>query len=132
MDIQCNKSTRSASLSTSSVVRVTIISFFKKQQWSDCLSIFCVKTMTLCRIIVVHKTIICHETLWTVPKLSIMIIYNCTWSILIQQIRIILSTDNMTQKIQKKAYFLFVINFITRSKKICRLGRSLKNCGTIY
>jgi len=31
----------------------------------------------------------------------------------------------------KKAYmyFLFVINLITRSKKICRIGRSLKMCG---
>ena len=25
-----------------------------------------------------------------------------------------------------------MINLITRSKKICRLGRSLKNCGTIH
>ena len=69
---------------------------------------------------------------WTVPQLSIMIIYNCTWSILIQSIRIILSSDNLIQKIQKKAYFQFVINLITRSKKICRMGRSLKNCGTIH
>ena len=69
---------------------------------------------------------------WTVPQLSNLIIYNCTWSILIQQIRIILSADNLTQTIQKKAHFLFVINVITRSKKICRLGRSLKICGTIH
>jgi len=33
---------------------------------------------------------------WTVPQLSIMIIYNSTWSILIQLIRIILSGDNLT------------------------------------
>ena len=66
------------------------------------------------------------------PQLSIMIIYNCTWSILIQQIRIILSADNLTQKIQKKAYFLFAINLITISKKMCRLGRSLTICGTIH
>jgi len=45
---------------------------------------------------------------------------------LIQKIRIILSADNLTYKIQKKAYFLFVIILLTRSKKICRLGRSLK------
>jgi len=38
----------------------------------------------------------------------------------------------MTWKVQKKAYFLFVINLITRSKKICCMGRSLKNCGTIH
>ena len=43
--------------------------------------------------------------LWTVPQLSIMIIYNSTWSILIQQIRIILSGDNLTQKTQKKEPF---------------------------
>ena len=43
-----------------------------------------------------------------------------------------MSADNLTYKIQKKAYFLFVINLITRSKKICRLGRSLKICGTIH
>ena len=61
-----------------------------------------------------------------------MIIYNCTWSILSQKIRIILSADNLTLKIQKKAHFLFVINLITKSKKICRLGRSLKICETIH
>ena len=33
---------------------------------------------------------------------------------------------------QKKAYFLFEINLITRSKKIWRLVRSLKICGTIH
>jgi len=33
---------------------------------------------------------------WTDPQLSIMIIYNSTWSILIQSIRIILSGDNLT------------------------------------
>ena len=66
---------------------------------------------------------------WTVQQLSIKIIYNCTISI--QQIRIKLSADNLAQNIQKKAYFLFVINLITRSKKICRLGRSLKRCETI-
>ena len=42
---------------------------------------------------------------WTVPQLSIMIIYNSTWSILIQQIRIILSGDNLTQKTQKRDQF---------------------------
>jgi len=31
-----------------------------------------------------------------------------------------------------KAYFLIVINLITRSKKICRMGRRLINCGTIH
>ena len=38
----------------------------------------------------------------------------------------------MTWKTQKKAYFLFVINLITRSKQIYRKGRSLKMCGTIH
>ena len=33
---------------------------------------------------------------WTVPQLSIMIIYNSTWPILIQWIRDILSGDNLT------------------------------------
>ena len=69
---------------------------------------------------------------WTVPQLSIMIIYNCTWSMLIQWITVILSGDNLTQKLQKKAYFLFVINLITRPKTICRMGRSLQICGTFY
>ena len=92
----------------------------------------------------------------TVPQPSIMIIYNCTWSILIQQIRIILLADNLTQpglpaltitlvvqstlgtrlnltqQKRKKTYFLFVVNLITRSKKICHLGRSLKICGTSH
>ena len=35
-------------------------------------------------------------TWWTVPQLSIMVIYNSTWSILIQWIRDIVSGDNMT------------------------------------
>ena len=42
---------------------------------------------------------------WIVPQLSIMIIYNSTWAILIQQIRMILSGDNLIQKIQKKDPF---------------------------
>jgi len=33
---------------------------------------------------------------WTIPQLSIMIIYNSTWSILIQWIRDILSGDSLT------------------------------------
>jgi len=31
-----------------------------------------------------------------------------------------------TKKIQKKIYFLFVLNLITKAKKICRMGRNLK------
>ena len=42
---------------------------------------------------------------WTVPQLSVMIIYNSTWFILIQQTRIILACDNLTQKTQKKDPF---------------------------
>ena len=39
----------------------------------------------------------------------------------------------MTKQIHiKTAYFLFVINIITKSKKICCMGRSLKICGTIH
>ena len=56
--------------------------------------------------------LLCHflcaplaDVQWTVPQLSIMIIYNSTWSILIQKIRIILSGDNLTQKTQKKDPF---------------------------
>jgi len=33
---------------------------------------------------------------WTVPQLSIMIIYYSTWSIFIQWIRVIMSGDNLT------------------------------------
>jgi len=36
------------------------------------------------------------EAQWTVPQLSIMIIYNITWSILIQQISIIVPGDSLT------------------------------------
>ena len=36
------------------------------------------------------------HVLWTDPQLSIIIIYNSTWSIVIQYIRIILSGDNLT------------------------------------
>ena len=34
--------------------------------------------------------------LWTIPQMSIIFIYNSTWSILIQKIRIILSGDDLT------------------------------------
>jgi len=44
-------------------------------------------------------------SLWTVPQMSIIIIYNSTWSILIQLIRIKLSGDNLTYKTQKKDTF---------------------------
>ena len=33
---------------------------------------------------------------WTVPQLSIMIIDNSTWSVLIQWIKVVLSGDNLT------------------------------------
>jgi len=69
---------------------------------------------------------------WKVPQVSIMIIYNSTWSILIQCIRDILSGDNLTYLIQKKAYFLIVMNLITRTKGYYRMGRSLKMCGTMH
>ena len=36
-----------------------------------------------------------------------------------------MSGDQPTQKIPKKAYFLFVINLIKISKKIYHIGRSL-------
>ena len=65
-------------------------------------------------------------------QLSIMVIYNSTWSKLIQWNTVILSGDDLTYKFQKKAYFLFVINLITRSKKIYRNRRSLKNGGTMH
>ena len=67
---------------------------------------------------------------WTVPQLSIIIIYNSTWSILIKQItgRIILSGDNLTQKTQRKT----PSQAFTVSKQIYRIGRSLKCCGTVH
>ena len=69
---------------------------------------------------------------WTVPQLSIMIICNSTWSILIQWIRDILSGDNLTQCIQQKAYFLFVINLITRTMDVSKCGQRLKIYGTMH
>ena len=42
---------------------------------------------------------------WTVPQMSIIIIYNSAWSILIQSIRIKLSGDNLTQETQKEDPF---------------------------
>ena len=69
---------------------------------------------------------------WTVPQLSIMIIYNSTWSILMQWIRDILSGDNLTWYTQEKAYFLFVINLITRTMDFSKCGRKLKMCGTMH
>ena len=50
---------------------------------------------------------------WTVPQLSVIVIYNSTWSKLIQWIMVTFSGDNLTYKLQKKAYILFVINLIT-------------------
>jgi len=37
-----------------------------------------------------------HRTLWTVPQMSIFIIYNSTWSIVIQWIRVMNFGDNLT------------------------------------
>jgi len=66
----------------------------------------------------IHKRTVCKsQTLWTVPNMSITIIYNSTWSILIQWIRDILSGDILIWLIQKQAYFLFVINLIIRTKE---------------
>jgi len=42
-----------------------------------------------------------------------------------------LSGDNLTKKIQKKAYFMFVIKLITRTKEYYRNRRRLKICGTM-
>ena len=55
----------------------------------------------------IHTVNVCarHKQQCTVPQMSIIIIYNSTWSILIQQIRIKLSGDNLTQKTQKKDPF---------------------------
>jgi len=72
------------------------------------------------------------KTQCTNPQLSIMITYNGLCSNLIQWVRVILSGDQPTQKIPKKAYFLFVINLIKISKKIYHIGRSLKICGTMH
>ena len=55
---------------------------------------------------------------WTDPQLAIIIICYSTWSILIQQIRIILSGDNLTQKTQKKDRFTSLHNI----KKSTGLG----------
>jgi len=55
---------------------------------------------------------------WTVPQLSIIIIYSNTWSFLIQWVRVIFSGENLTYWILKKAYFLFVINLIARAIKM--------------
>jgi len=70
----------------------------------------------------------CLHVQWKGPLMSILIIYNSTWSILIQWIRVILSGDNLTLQIQK-AYFLFVINQITRTKKNTESGdiKDLRN-----
>jgi len=43
----------------------------------------------------------CLHVQWKGPLMSILIIYNSTWSILIQWIRVILSGDNLTLQIQK-------------------------------
>jgi len=43
-----------------------------------------------------------------------------------------LSRDNLTLYIQKKAYFVFVINLTTRTKVKYRKGRRLKFCGTVH
>ena len=68
----------------------------------------------------------------TVSQLSSMIINNSAWPISIKWIRIILSGDNLTLFIHKKAYFLFVINLITRTKGYYRNGMRLKVCGTLH
>ena len=65
---------------------------------------------------------------WTVPQLSIMIIYNCTWSHLIQYIRIYCQVTIWPRKDKRKT----PSQAFTRSKQIYRIGRSLKFCGTMH
>ena len=69
-----------------------------------------------------------NELQWNVPQMSIIIIYNSTWSILIQQIRIKLSGNNLTQKHKRKT----PSQAFTRSKQINRIGRNLKFCETVH
>ena len=66
--------------------------------------------------------------------------HNCqSWSfitvygqILIQWIRVILSDDKMTKYIQKKAFFLFVIDLIAQTKENYRMRRKLEICKTFF
>jgi len=52
------------------------------------------QSSSLCTLCNVFES--CQWTEWTVPQLSIMIIYNSSWSILIKWIRDIFSGDNLT------------------------------------
>ena len=73
----------------------------------------------------------CHgQVQWTVPQLSIIIIYNYTWSILIQWVRDILLGDDLVYTID--AYFLIVINLITRTMDFSKCEQKLKMCGTMH
>ena len=85
----------------------------KAVKWTACIIIF----FSVC---IIQISI---PNQWTVPQLSIMIIYNRTWSILIEQFRIILSGDNLTYTFRKHK---------RRSRQIYRIGRSLKFCGTVH
>ena len=70
---------------------------------------------------------------WTVPQLSIMRIYNASWSKSSNGLGWYCQVTNLPSKYEyKKAYFLFVINLITRSKKIYRIMRSSNTCGTMH
>jgi len=44
----------------------------------------------------------------------------------------ILKKQDINVTLEKKAYFLFVINPFIKSKKIYCIGRSLKMCGTVH
>jgi len=59
---------------------------------------------------------------WTVPQLSIMIMYNSAWSILYCQVTI--WPRKHKRKTPSQAF--------TRSKQICRFGRSFRFCGTVH
>ena len=59
---------------------------------------------------------------WTVPHLSVMIIYNSTRSILIQWIRVILTIWPSENK----------KSLITHTKKYCRKRRRLNICRTMH
>ena len=66
----------------------------------------------------VHTSITLHPVnQWTVPQLSITIIYNSLLLILIKWIKVMIARPS------KKAYFLFVINLTTRTKEKYRKGR---------
>jgi len=72
-----------------------------------------------------------HRLLWIMDS-SLNVNHDYLWSILIQWIRVMIARWQSDLVNTKKAYVLYIINLITRTKEQYIMGRWLMFCGTVH